>query len=85
MARDPCMDNFEGHEEESGADAPRYSIYDFVEKVCDWFEAQAKRCDQNAKSCRFITLKEAYEADAANYRAMAKQGREVLKGLVWST
>lgn len=48
--------------------------------MCDWREAQASVNERSAKTCdQFPTLQEAYLADAKNYRAMAKQGREALK------
>lgn len=41
-------------------------------KVRGWFEGQAMLNDQKAKTCNYASLKDAYVADAVNYRAMAK-------------
>ncbi len=52
--------------------------YDAVYKVINWFEAQAKRDEIQAKNnTRFPSLNKAYIADAKNYRAMAKDLKDV--------
>jgi len=49
------------------------------EKVMNWFYAQAKRDDESAKDCRFLTLKDAYIADSKNFRAMANDLKRALE------
>jgi len=51
--------------------------FEAVKKIIDWFEAQAKRDDIQAKNCRFNTLTAAYMADTKNYRKMASDLRKV--------
>ena len=52
--------------------------YDAVYKVIDWFEAQAIRSTNQANNNdRFLSLKQACIADAKNYRAMAKDLKDV--------
>ncbi len=48
------------------------AMYEALKKICGWLEAQAKRDEVNATTCRHLTLRDAYVADAKNYRAMAK-------------
>ncbi len=50
-----------------------------IRKVIQWFENQAVRDDEKAKTCRFETLNRAYIADAKNYRKMAKDLRDSIK------
>lgn len=49
-----------------------------IQKVADWFDKQAGIDERKAKIERFITLKEAYIADAKNYRAMAADLKSVI-------
>lgn len=47
-------------------------------KIASWFERQAARNEDKAKTERFVTLKDAYIKDAKNYRAMARDLRVAL-------
>lgn len=49
------------------------------QKIVAWLDMLAKRCDKLAEDKRFITLTEANEADAKNYRATATDIRLALK------
>lgn len=51
--------------------------YDAVYRVIGWLEAQASRNEEKVIGERFLSLKQAYIADAKNYRAMAKDLRAV--------
>lgn len=48
------------------------------EKIVAWLDRLAAKAEREAKDCRFITLKEAYEADAKNYRATAADVRTAI-------
>lgn len=49
-----------------------------LRKVVAWLDRQATQNERDARSCRFITLREGYEADAKNYRATIKDIMTVL-------
>ena len=42
-------------------------------KIKDWLTKQVVQCDAEARDCRFISLKQAYLADAKNYRAVVNE------------
>ena len=48
------------------------------QKFIDWLERMAKHSEEQAANCNFISLKEAYVADAKNFRAMSKNKRELV-------
>lgn len=55
------------------------AMYDKLVKVCKWLDMLALDADKQAKSAgNFITLKEACEHDAKNFRATANDIRVVL-------
>lgn len=48
------------------------------EKVAIWLEGLAASAEKKAKDCGFITLREAYEWDAKNYRNTAADIRSAM-------
>ena len=62
------------------APGAREGALEVLDKIATWMERQAAHDEAEAsKPNQFITLKEAYTADAKNYRAMAKEARVALK------
>lgn len=49
-----------------------------LKKIHTWLSRQADRDEDQAITCRFESLKEAYLADAKNYRAVCKEIATVL-------
>lgn len=49
-----------------------------ADKTATWFEANAARNESQGNACRFDTLRDAYLADAKNYRIMARELRSAL-------
>jgi hypothetical protein len=47
-------------------------------KVAAWLEGQVTQNEQAAQTCRFESLRDAYVADAKNYRAIIKDIKTVL-------
>lgn len=58
------------------AQAP--AMYEKLVKVCKWLDGLAADAENQARTSNFITLTEACEHDAKNYRATANDIRAVL-------
>ena len=50
----------------------------WAEKVVDWAATSAERCEREATSTRFETMRDAYSSDAKNLRAIEREGRAAI-------
>ena len=48
------------------------------EKIVAWLDRLASKAESSAKTCSYTSLKEAYVADAKNYRATAADVRKAV-------
>lgn len=78
-------DTEEGSKQLANLIAAAPKMHAKLDKIATWLEANAKRNEESAKTCNFESLKQAYIADAKNYRATAKDIRKLLKEAVDAT
>jgi len=53
-------------------------MYTAGKKLVKWLHTLADKAEEDAKTTRFITMKEAWEADMKNYRATAEDMEKAL-------
>lgn len=53
-------------------------LYEAGKKLVKWLHMLADRAEEKARTTRFVTMKEAWEADTKNYRATAREMEEII-------
>jgi len=54
------------------------NMYGVLERVRKWLDGLADTAETNARTTRFITMREAWESDARNYRTTSNDLKQAL-------